>query len=59
MGQAKWHEQADLAAQALVKVQDPAKIPVKADKKTDAITGCTLMVKDFLDAATKALQAAK
>ncbi|GHV63854.1 hypothetical protein AGMMS49587_15010 [Spirochaetia bacterium] len=54
-----WHQQAPRAAEALISVQDPAKIAVKADGKTDAITGVTIQVKDFLTAANLALQGAK
>ena len=59
MGTQQWHKMAELGAQALVKAGDPSKIPVKSDGKTDAISGCTLSVKEFLDAATKALEGAK
>jgi major membrane immunogen (membrane-anchored lipoprotein) len=57
--QGAWHVQATRAAQALVRLQDTAKIPVKADQKTDAITGVTIMVKDYVDTANRALQSAR
>jgi major membrane immunogen (membrane-anchored lipoprotein) len=57
--QGLWHIQAARAAQALVTAGDPSKIAVKANQTTDAVSGCTIMVKDFLDSATRALQAAR
>jgi major membrane immunogen (membrane-anchored lipoprotein) len=57
--QGAWHIQAARASQALVTAGDPSKIAVKANQTTDAISGCTIMVKDFLDSATRALQAAR
>ena len=57
--QAPWHTQAERAAQALVRLGDPAKITMKANKTPDAITGCTVIIKDFIEASTKALQAAR
>jgi major membrane immunogen (membrane-anchored lipoprotein) len=54
-----WHEQVKKAAAALVSVQDPAKIPLKADGKTDAITGVSIIVKEYLDVANTALRAAR
>jgi hypothetical protein len=51
--------QAAKAAAALVNAQDPAKIPVKADGKTDAISGVTIQVKDYLNAANLALRDAR
>jgi major membrane immunogen (membrane-anchored lipoprotein) len=57
--QGAWHLQAARAAQALVAAGDPAKIAIKANQTTDAISGCTIMVKDFFDAATRALQTAR
>ncbi|GHV92167.1 hypothetical protein AGMMS50268_26700 [Spirochaetia bacterium] len=57
--QGAWQVQATKAADALVKAQDPAKIAVKANGTTDAITGVTIQVKDFLNAANMALQGAK
>jgi major membrane immunogen (membrane-anchored lipoprotein) len=57
--QAEWHEQAVKAEAALVKAQDPAKIAVKADGATDAITGVSIHVSGFLKLASDALKAAK
>ncbi|GHT91091.1 hypothetical protein FACS1894140_0980 [Spirochaetia bacterium] len=57
--QGAWQVQATKAAAALVNVQDPAKITVKADGTTDAISGVTIQVKDFLNAASLALKSAK
>ncbi len=57
--QAEWHEQSVKGEAALVKAQDPAKIAVKADGKTDAITGVSIHVSGFLQLASDALKAAK
>jgi len=57
--QAEWHEQAAKAQAALIAAQDPAKIAVKADGKTDAITGVSIHVSSFLQLVTTALKAAK
>jgi major membrane immunogen (membrane-anchored lipoprotein) len=57
--QAEWHEQAAKAEAALINAQDPAKIAVKADGKTDAISGVSIHVGSFLQLATTALKAAK
>lgn len=40
--QGEWNIQAAKVEEAIVKVGDPAKIPLKADGTTDAITGATL-----------------
>jgi major membrane immunogen (membrane-anchored lipoprotein) len=57
--QGAWHIQTARASQALVTAGDPSKIAIKPNQTTDAISGCTIVVKDFLDAATRALQAAR
>jgi major membrane immunogen (membrane-anchored lipoprotein) len=57
--QGAWHAQANRAAGALVKVQDPAKITTKPDHTPDAITGVSISVENYLKAATQALKAAK
>jgi major membrane immunogen (membrane-anchored lipoprotein) len=57
--QGEWHVQAPRVEAALVKVQDPAKIAVKADGKTDAISGVSVTVNDFIAVAAEALKAAK
>ena len=56
---AEWHEQAAKAEAALVKAQDPASIAVKADGKTDAVTGVSMAVSPFLVLAAEALKAAR
>ncbi|QQO10047.1 hypothetical protein [Breznakiella homolactica] len=55
----EWHVQAAVGGAALVRAQDPTRIPVKADKKTDAVSGVSIMMKDFLDTANRALQPAR
>ena len=54
----EWNVQAEKVEAALVKVQDPAKIPVKADGTTDAISGATIHV-TAVSLAARALQAAR
>jgi len=54
----EWHVQADRVAQAIVKAGDPAKIAVKADGTTDAISGVSITV-PVLPLAVEALKAAK
>lgn len=54
----EWNVQAEKVEAALVKAQDPAKIPVKADGTTDAISGATIHVSAVFLAAS-ALQAAR
>jgi major membrane immunogen (membrane-anchored lipoprotein) len=39
-----WHVQAEAVENAIIKAQDPAKIAIKADGTTDAISGATLHV---------------
>lgn len=57
--QGEWHEQAARAEAALVKTQNPAAIAVRSDGKTDAITGVTIGVSEFLTLADTALKAAR
>lgn len=57
--QGEWHVQAARASEALVKVQDPAKIALKKDGKTDAVTGVSMAVSEFYALAAEALKAAK
>ena len=38
----EWNVQAAAVQDAIVKIQDPAKIPLKADGTTDAISGASL-----------------
>lgn len=54
----EWYVQADRVAQAIVKAGDPAKIPVKADGKTDAVSGVSITVQG-ITLAIEALKAAK
>ncbi|GHU98398.1 hypothetical protein FACS189483_06370 [Spirochaetia bacterium] len=57
--QGAWHVQATRAAAELVRLQDPARFTVKSDGKTDAITGVSIQVRDYLNIANRALQAAR
>ncbi len=55
--QGEWDVQAARVEAELVKVGDVSKIAVKSDGKTDAISGVSITVKDFLDLVPKALAA--
>lgn len=55
----EWNVQALKAEEALIKEQDPAKINVKADGHTDAISGVSVTVGEFLTVAAEALKGAK
>lgn len=55
--QGEWDVQAARVEAELVKVGSAAKIAVKADGKTDAISGVSITVKEFLDLVPKALAA--
>jgi len=57
--QGEWHVQAPRVEAALLKIQDPAKIAVKADGKTDGISGVSVTVNEFIAVAAEALKAAK
>lgn len=57
--QGEWHVQAPRVAAELVKLQDPTKYTIKADKKTDAISGVSITMKEFADIANEALKAAR
>jgi major membrane immunogen (membrane-anchored lipoprotein) len=57
--QGEWHVQAAKVEAAFVKAQDPAKIAVKADGKTDAISGVSITVNEFIAVADEALKSAK
>ncbi|HCM27710.1 MAG TPA: FMN-binding protein [Treponema sp.] len=57
--QSEWDVQTAKAEAALVKAQDPASIAVKADGKTDAVTGVSIAVSPFLALAAEALKAAR
>ncbi|TFG83860.1 MAG: FMN-binding protein [Spirochaetales bacterium] len=56
--QGEWHVQAARAEAELIRLQDPAKIAIKSDGKTDAISGVTMTVKEFVDLAKVALSSA-
>ncbi len=56
-GQAEWHEQAAKAEAFLIEKQDPAAITVDAEGKTDAISGVSVGVNDFVTTAQAALAA--
>ncbi|TCZ76350.1 FMN-binding protein [Paenibacillus albiflavus] len=56
---AEWHEQAALVEAELLAKQDPAKIAVKEDGKTDAISGVSIHVSDFMTLVQEALASAK
>ncbi|WP_379127942.1 FMN-binding protein [Paenibacillus sp. sgz500958] len=55
--QGDWHEEAAKAEAFLIEKQDPAAITVNAEGKTDAISGVTMGVSDFVAAAQAALAA--
>ncbi|MEC0172397.1 FMN-binding protein [Paenibacillus graminis] len=55
--QAEWHEQAAKAETFLIEKQDPAAIAVDAEGHTDAISGVSVHVNDFVSAAQAALAA--
>lgn len=57
--QGAWHVQAERAAAALLKAQDPAAIAVKNDGKTDAVSGVSMAVSEFYALAAAALKDAK
>ncbi|PKL08875.1 MAG: FMN-binding protein [Spirochaetae bacterium HGW-Spirochaetae-7] len=57
--QGEWNVQAPRVEATLVKQQDPAKINVKADGKTDAVSGVSVTINDFIAVATEALKDAK
>lgn len=56
-GQAEWHEQAAKAEAFLVEKQDPAAVVVNGEGKTDAISGVSVGVSDFVTASQAALAA--
>lgn len=55
----EWHEQAYLTEQYLLETQDPAKIAMNDNGKTDAISGVSVTVSSFVELASKALEGAK
>ncbi len=56
--QGEWDVQAKRVEAELVKLQDPSKIALKADGKTDAISGVSITIKEFIDLAAQALASA-
>ncbi|MGD9938383.1 MAG: FMN-binding protein [Clostridia bacterium] len=57
--QGEWNVQSDRVAAELVKLQDPSKFSINANKKTDAISGVSVTMKEFADVAMEALKAAR
>lgn len=57
--QGAWHVQAERMQKTLVEKQNPALIPVRADGKTDAVSGVSITVSGFLQLAATALAGAK
>ena len=57
--QAEWHEEAIKAQEYLIEKQDPAAITLKDDGTTDAISGVSIHIKDYVTLSQKALEAAK
>lgn len=56
----KWHEQADLFEEALVENNfDISKIAVNEEGKTDAVSGVSIAVSEFLEATQAALDQVK
>ncbi|WP_151735716.1 FMN-binding protein [Paenibacillus tengchongensis] len=55
--QAEWHEQAAKAEAFLIEKQDPAAIAFDGEGHTDAVSGVSVHVNDFVEAATAALAA--
>lgn len=54
---AEWHEQAEKVEKFLVDKQDPAAITLKDDEgHTDAVSGATIKVKEFVELAKEALE---
>ncbi|MDR0269204.1 FMN-binding protein [Paenibacillus sp.] len=56
---AEWHEEAIKAQDYLIEKQDPAAITLKDDGTTDAISGVTIHIADYVTLAQKALDQAK
>ncbi len=57
--QGPWHVQAERMQKALLEKQNPTLIAVKADGKTDAVSGVSITVSSFLQLASRALEQAK
>ncbi|MHA0857093.1 FMN-binding protein [Paenibacillus sp. CMAA1364] len=56
---AEWHEEAQAAQDFLIEKQDPAAITLNEEGKTDAISGVTIHVSDFVTLSQEALEGAK
>lgn len=56
--QGEWHEEIALLEQSLTK-NGSRDIPVNAEGKTDAISGCTIAVNKYIDLYNKALEKAR
>ena len=54
----EWNVQAAAVQAAILKAQDPAKIPVKPDGTTDAVSGASIHV-NAISLAAEALKAAQ
>jgi major membrane immunogen (membrane-anchored lipoprotein) len=56
--QAEWYEQAALVEELLIEVQDPAAITYNAgDGTTDAVSGVSIHINEFVELAAQALEA--
>ncbi|HEY4392316.1 MAG TPA: FMN-binding protein [Paenibacillus sp.] len=53
----EWHEQADALDKFLIEKQDPAAITLNDEGKTDAVSGVSIHVGDFVNLAKAALDA--
>lgn len=53
---AEWHEQAAAAEAFIIETQDPTAVVVNTDGKTDAISGVTMAVGEFLQLVQEALK---
>lgn len=57
--QAEWHEQAMKMEAELLASQDPSMIDYNSDGYTDAVSGVSIHVNDFVELAAEALEGAK
>lgn len=55
----EWHLQAERVEAALLKQQDIAKIAVKKDGTTDAVSGVSITINEFLEITNEALKQAR
>ncbi len=58
-GQSDWYVQAELLEDALIQTQDPAKINVDSEGKTDSVAGVSIKASEFVELSTEALEQAK